>query len=68
MLGRLSLYWGVQAAIVELKENTDTMIKEMEERLLEENFVSPGDKLIITLGVPWGVVGSTNMLMIHHIR
>ncbi len=68
MLGRLSLYWGVQGAMVELKENTDTMIKEMEERLLQERLVSSGDKVIITLGVPWGVVGSTNMLMVHHIK
>ncbi|HAS17724.1 MAG TPA: pyruvate kinase [Nitrospiraceae bacterium] len=67
ILKRLSLYWGVKGVHVELKENTDAMIDNVEKKLLEAALVKRGDKIIITLGVPWGVVGSTNMLMIHHI-
>lgn len=68
ILKRLSLYWGVKGVLVELKENTDAMIENVEKRLLEQDLVKRGDIVIITLGVPWGVAGSTNMLMIHHIR
>ncbi len=68
ILKRFSLYWGVTGVLVELKENTDAMIENVEKKLLEQHLVKRGDIVIITLGVPWGVVGSTNMLMIHHIR
>lgn len=67
MLGRLSLYWGVKGVLVELKESTDAMIAGVEKKLLDKKLVKKGDTLIITLGVPWGVVGSTNMLMIHTV-
>lgn len=68
ILNRLSLYWGVRGVLVELRENTDAMIENVEKRLLEKKLVKRGDTVIITLGVPWGVAGSTNMVMIHNIR
>ncbi len=68
VLKRFSLYWGVKGVLVELKENTDAMIENVEKKLLAEGLARRGDTLIITLGVPWGVAGSTNMLMVHLIR
>ena len=68
ILKRFSLYWGVRGVLVELKENTDEMIYGVEQKLLETGLAKQGDTVIITLGVPWGVAGSTNMLMIHQIR
>lgn len=65
---RLSLYWGVRGVMVEVIENTDAMIDIVEKRMLEENLVEKGDTIIITFGVPMGIAGSTNMLMIHHIK
>lgn len=65
---RLSLYWGVRGVMVEVIENTDAMIDIVEKRMLEEKLVERGDSIIITFGVPMGVAGSTNMLMIHHIK
>ena len=68
ILKRFSLYWGVSGVLVELKENTDEMIFGVEQKLLETGLAKHGDTVIITLGVPWGVAGSTNTLMIHQIR
>ena len=68
ILKRLSLYWGVKGVLVELSKNTDAMIENVEKKLLEEGLGKQGDTVIITLGVPWGIAGSTNMLMIHKIR
>lgn len=68
ILKRFSLYWGVRGVLVELRENTDAMIDGVEQKLLETGLAKRGDTVIITLGVPWGVAGSTNMLMIHQIR
>ncbi|MCC6544109.1 MAG: pyruvate kinase [Nitrospirae bacterium] len=68
ILKRFSLYWGVCGVLVELKESTDAMIFGVEQKLLETGLAKHGDTVIITLGVPWGVAGSTNTLMIHQIR
>jgi pyruvate kinase len=67
ILPRLSLYWGVHGILVDIRENTDEMIRTMETALLAKGFLQKGDTIIITLGVPLGVVGSTNMLMVHQV-
>jgi pyruvate kinase len=67
ILPRLSLYWGVHGLLVDIRENTDEMIRTMETALLEKGLLQKGDTIIITLGVPLGVVGSTNMLMVHQV-
>lgn len=68
ILRRLSLYWGVKGIMVEAIDNTDVMIDIVEKKLLQEKLVEKGDTIIITFGVPMGIAGSTNMLMIHHIK
>lgn len=67
ILPRLSLYWGVRGIHVPLTGDTDSMIRAMEKTLLEEGPFQKGDVVILTLGVPLGVVGSTNMLMVHRL-
>ena len=68
ILRRLSLYWGVKGVMVEVIENTDAMIDIVEKKMLQQNLVERGDAIIITFGVPMGIAGSTNMLMIHYIK
>lgn len=68
ILRRLSLYWGVKGVMVDVIENTDAMIDIVEKKLLQQKLVERGDTIILTFGVPMGVAGSTNMLMIHHIK
>jgi pyruvate kinase len=67
VLPRLSLYWGVRGILVDSRENTDEMIQLMEQTLLDRGLLQKGDTIIITLGIPVGVVGSTNTLMVYHV-
>src|SRR5690606_18326563 len=64
-LRRLTLYWGVQPVLGEKADSIDKMLNSAVERSLEEGYISYGDLVVITAGVPVGEVGTTNMMKIH---
>ena len=63
----LSLSWGVEAELVGLQENTDEMVRVVDELLRERKGLQPGDLVVIAAGSPPGVHGSTNTLRVHRI-
>jgi len=65
---RCSLYWGVQSILVETIDTTDMMFEVSEKLAIEKGLAVPGDVIIITAGIPFGISGTTNLLKIHTIR
>jgi pyruvate kinase len=65
---RLATYWGVEPVRVPAVHSTDAMLKQANRILVERNFARPGEIVVLTSGVPIGVVGSTNMLKLHRIN
>lgn len=63
----LCLVWGVEPVVVEEYLDTDKVISQAVEAALGEGFVSSGDMVVITAGVPVGVPGTTNLLKVHII-
>jgi len=63
---RLSLFWGVHCTEVGIMENTDQQIFEVEKRLLASGF-KHGDLVVISMGVPIGTRGSTNLMKVHSL-
>lgn len=63
---RLALYWGVRALPVGAMDNSDQQILQVEETLLENGF-RWGDVVVITMGVPLGSSGTTNLLKVHKL-
>ncbi len=63
---RLSLFWGVRCTEVGIMENTDQQIFEVEKRLLASGF-KKGDLVVITMGIPIGTRGSTNLMKVHSL-
>ncbi len=61
---RLALYWGVRALPVGIMANSDQQITLVEETLLDTGF-RKGDVVVITMGVPLGSSGSTNLMKVH---
>ncbi|WP_026381612.1 pyruvate kinase [Afifella pfennigii] len=59
---RLSLAWGVHCVISEDVHNIDEMVDRACSIAHEEGFAVPGERLIITAGVPFATPGSTNLL------
>jgi pyruvate kinase len=64
---RLSLVWGMHCVVTEDAEDLDDMVDRACRITYEEKFAQPGDRVIITAGVPLRTPGATNMLRIAYI-
>lgn len=62
---QLALSWGVLPLMIEEKKNTDVLFEHSVERAKKAGYVSDGDLVVITAGVPLGISGTTNMLKVH---
>jgi pyruvate kinase len=61
---RLTLTWGAHPVLVEDAKSLDDMMSQAGEIAFREEFAKPGERIIITAGVPIGAPGTTNMLRI----
>jgi len=65
---RINLYWGVRPVITRwFTDNVMDVLKEMERDLLQRQYVTPGDKVLVISGIPFGQAKTTNFLKIHTI-
>ena len=64
---RLSLAWGLHCVVTGDATDLDDMVNRACRIVVSEGFGGPGDRIIITAGVPLGTPGSTNMLRIAYI-
>lgn len=63
----LSLVWGVVPALVDHLPNYERMWPVARERLLQTGLVQPGDRVVVTAGVPFDQPGTTNLLKVETI-
>jgi pyruvate kinase len=64
---RLALVWGLHCATGEDPRDVATMVDRACEVAVEQEIARPGDRIIVTAGVPFGTPGATNMLRIAFI-
>jgi pyruvate kinase len=64
---RLSLVWGTHCVVTEDARDLDDMVNRACRIAVEQKFGQPGDRIIITAGVPLRTPGSTNMLRIAYL-
>jgi pyruvate kinase len=65
---RLNLVWGVRPILLEQRGDAiEAIIHQMETYLVEQNFATPGDKVLIMGGIPTHKTHGTNFLKIHTI-
>lgn len=64
---QLSLVWGVYPIIGDKVSTTDEILETSIEDSLQHGYVSHGDVVIITAGVPVGKAGTTNLMKVHVI-
>lgn len=64
---QLQLSWGITPLHVGEYASTDEMIARAEQLLLEKGFVRPGDRFVLTAGVPIGQPGTTNLLKVQQV-
>lgn len=62
---KLALVWGVYSVITERMTSTDDAIEGSVQSALDAGYISQGEIIVITAGIPVGVVGGTNMIKVH---
>ena len=62
---RMSLFWGIEAFVVEQVTHTDAMYHQVDDVLLTKGLAEVGDKVVVISGSPPGISGSTNDLRVH---
>lgn len=61
---RLAMVWGTHCVTTEDAKDLDDMVDRACRIAAQEQFAKPGDRVIITAGVPLGTPGATNMIRI----
>jgi len=61
---RLALVWGLHCVLTEDAKDLDDMVERACRIAQEENLAQPGERIVITAGVPLGTPGATNMLRV----
>jgi len=64
---RLSIVWGLHCVVTEDAHNIDEMVDRACSIAYREGFAQPGQRIIITAGVPFGTPGATNLVRIAFI-
>jgi pyruvate kinase len=64
---RLALAWGLHCVLTADAQDLDDMVARACHIAFSEGFAQPGQRIIITAGVPLGTPGATNMLRIAYV-
>ncbi|MEI7473798.1 MAG: pyruvate kinase [bacterium] len=65
---RLALFWDVYPFCIEYEKNfTEDLLKKLDDMLIDQKLLNPGDKIIITGGLPEMAVGRTNFIRLHQV-
>ncbi|GAC1653710.1 MAG: pyruvate kinase [Gemmatimonadaceae bacterium] len=64
---QLALIWGVIPEYVQSSGDYETMVARALEASVRLGLASPGDRIPVTAGIPFGVAGSTNQLRVETV-
>ena len=64
---QLALVWGVTPARVDHSTNYDAMLGMARQQILSRGLAQPGERLVVTAGVPFDMPGTTNLLKIEAV-
>jgi pyruvate kinase len=64
---QLALIWGVVPILVDRRPDYDTMMALTRDLVVKKGLAWPGDRIVITAGVPFDLAGTTNLLRIETI-
>jgi pyruvate kinase len=64
---QLALVWGVTPALTQHSTNYDSMLAVARHQILERRLAQPGERLVVTAGVPFDMPGTTNLLKVEAV-
>ena len=59
--------WGVSSALIGHYTDYDAMLNAARRQILERGLARPGERLVVTAGVPFDMPGTTNLLKIEAV-
>ncbi len=65
---RLAMVWGVHSINTSDAKGFQDMVRKASRHALADGFAKPGDRIVITAGVPFGTPGATNILRIARVE
>lgn len=68
VLRQMSMSWGVYPVLMDEKENTDELFDCAVKAAEAAGYISKGDVVVLTAGIPLGVAGTTNMLKVDEVE
>ncbi len=66
--GQMSVVWGVNSIHLDSPNSTDDVIQKAIDGFLNQKLLNIGDTVIITAGVPAGLVGNTNLILVETVK
>lgn len=64
---RLALVWGLHCVVTEDARDLDDLSDRAGRIAFQEGFAQPGQRIVVTAGVPLGTPGATNMLRVAYV-
>src|SRR5919112_1005555 len=64
---QLSLVWGVTPALTEHSTSYDTMLAVARQQIVDRQLAQPGERVVVTAGVPFDMPGTTNLLKVEAV-
>lgn len=64
---QMAMNWGVIPADPAMASSTQEAFGIVRKFCLEHGLISPGDRVIVTAGAPFGVSGTTNMILVERV-
>jgi len=64
---RLAPVWGVHARHLAPVRSTDALVRALEQALVEGGLAKRGETVVVLMGLPLGVTGTTNLIKIHQV-
>jgi pyruvate kinase len=64
---QLSLVWGVTPALTGHSTSYDTMLEVARQQILDRQLAQPGERVVVTAGVPFDMPGTTNLLKVEAV-
>ena len=61
---RLCIAWGLHCVLTEDAHDLDDVVDRAAEIAYQEGFAKPGERIVVTAGVPLGTPGATNLLRV----
>ncbi len=68
VLRQMSMSWGVYPVLMDEKESTDELFDCAVKAAESAGFITKGDVVVLTAGIPLGVAGTTNMLKVDEVE